>query len=153
MSTTARRELCLRWSEKDSQTLVEPRDEDRFFMTVEEVIEACRIYDKAKRASFQVQLRNLLVRLGQWVHEHRNDIAHAFLTVQNSQLLFLIVTKGRAYDASLEQSLTDLDVSVAEDEAFSDVRLSVQSLPHCSEQGYASFCDPQVTIEYRDVDA
>lgn len=153
MSTTARRELCLRWSEKDREALVEPRDEDRFFMTVEEVIEACRIYDKVKRASFQVQLRSLLTRLGQWVHEHRNQIAHAFLTVQNSQLLFLVVTKERTYNPSLEQSLTDLDLSVAQDEAFSDVRLSVQSLPNCGEEGYASFCDPQVTIKYRDVDA
>jgi len=56
--------ILLPWSEKDKRVVIEDADEDRFSLTVEEAIEACRVYDKEKRAEFRRQFRDMLDYFG-----------------------------------------------------------------------------------------
>lgn len=143
----------LNWSQADLRFVIEPQDEDRFVMTKEEVIEACRVYDKAKRGSFQVQFKNLINHLCAWSYARQGRLAHAFLTLRESRLLFLVVTKGTAYDDQFENELTALDIEIANSDAFSEISLSVQSLPNCGAHAYRSFCKPSVTIQFGGVSA
>lgn len=145
--------IRLKWSEKDQKILVEGADEDRFSMTVEEAIEACKVYERAKKTIFRKQFDMLLDFLGAWSHTRKNKLAKVFLTIRDAGLLFLAVTKRKTYDANFEEELTQLDLEIANSEDFSEILLSVQSLPLCSQSNYDSFCYPERTLEYTKLNA
>ena len=68
-------------------------------------------------------------------------------------MLFLLVTTRKTYDENLEEELTQLDLKIARNEIFSEIRLSVQALPLCGKNGYDSFCNPEWTLEYTGLNA
>jgi len=140
--------IRLKWLERDRKILVEDADEDRFSMTVEEAIEACKVYEREKQPLFRKQFKMLLDFLGEWSFKRRNKLAKVFLTIRDAGLLFLVVTKRKTYDESFEEELTQLDIEVANKEDFSGILLSVQALPLCSSSNYDSFCYPERTLEY-----
>lgn len=135
----------LDWSEKDRKVIVAPEDNDKYFSTVKEAIEACKAYENQVR--FAEQFKSVLDELGKWSKDRTRRLEHVFLTVQDASLLFLVVTKRKTYDAELENELTDLDIRVANDPDFASISLSVQSLPSCSTDGYSSFLNPEYTLE------
>jgi len=145
--------IRLKWSEKAQKILVEGADEDRFSMTVEEAIEACKVYERAKQTIFRKQFDMLLDFLGAWSHTRNNKLAKVFLTIRDAGLLFLVVTKRKTYDANFEEELTQLDLEIANSDNFSEILLSVQALPLCSESNYDSFCYPERTLEYTRLNA
>ncbi len=144
--------IRLRYSEKDHRVFIETATTDRFVLTVEEAIEACRIYDEQK-SLFKAQYDKLLSLLGEWAYCHRSKIRNAFLTVRNTRLLFLVVMKRKTYDEELERELTELDLKIVQESDFSEIPLSVQALPYCNETGYDSFCKPGWTLEYTQLNA
>ncbi|MCK4913303.1 MAG: hypothetical protein KAI59_06835 [Planctomycetes bacterium] len=150
MSTTNKElgSIHLKWSQKGGTVIVEDADEDRFCMTIEDAIEACRVYDKEKRLAFRKQFNMLLEFLGSWCYERKGKIQKIFLTIRDAGLLFLVVTKSKIYDEQLEEELTLLDIEIANNEKFSEILLSVQSLPCCNDSNYSSFCYPERTLEY-----
>lgn len=135
----------LDWSEKDRKVIVAPKDNDKYMRTVEEAIEACKAYDNKIR--FWEQFKIVLDDLGKWSKDRTQKLDHAFLTVQDAGLLFLVVTKRKTYDDMLESELTDLDLKIANDSDFTSISLSVQSLPSCSMDGISSFLNPEYTLE------
>ena len=143
--------IQLLWSEKDSMVVVEPQDQDRYCLKVEDAIEACRIYQKENRALFHSQLQDTLNRLGQWARNHRGKLQKVFLTTRDAGLLFLLVTKRKTFDEDLETSLTKLDLEIAQDKKFSEIRLSVQALPNCDENNYSSFFNPQWILQFKGI--
>ncbi|MFO0970183.1 MAG: hypothetical protein U0793_31920 [Gemmataceae bacterium] len=88
---------------------------------------------------FSKQSRKLLGRLQQWIEEHKADIAEAFMTVRHSAFLLLIVQNHEAFNQDLEDSLTDLDLSIAQDEDYNLIRLNVLALPKASRDSIDSF--------------
>jgi len=145
--------IRLKWSEKDRKILVEDADEDRFSMTVEDAIEACKVYEREKQTIFRKQFDTLLDFLGSWSYKRKNKLAKVFLTIRDAGLLFLAVTKRKTYDENFEEELTQLDLKIANSEDFSEILLSVQALPLCSESNYDSFCYPERTLEYTRLNA
>ena len=127
--------------------------QDRFFLSVEEAIEACKVYERSEKAIFRKQYQNLLNWLGSWSYERREKIEKAFLTFRDAGLLFLVVTKSKTYDEGFESDLTKLDIETANHPDFSEVKLSVQALPLCDKNGYNSFCNSEWTLEYAGLNA
>jgi hypothetical protein len=119
-----------------SQVWVETEDEDRFLTTVEAAAHACKVY--GKMAEVGKQLRTLLRKLADWIKNH-DDVREAYLTPRDSGMLFLIVRKSKKFDSAFEDALSDLDVEIANDEAFALIRLSVLALPDTSEESIRSF--------------
>ncbi len=145
--------IRLKWQEKDRRVVVEGGDEDRFSMTVEEAIEACKVYDKGKKALFRKQFNMLLGFLGQWCYNRTDKIQKAIFTIRDAGLLFLVVTRIKTCDETFEDELTQLDIKIAHSTDFSEICLSVQALPLCGEDGYGSFCNPEWTLEYTGLNA
>ena len=139
--------IRLLYSEKGSDVLVLPEDQDAFMMRVEEAIIACRIFDDYK-SLFPKQLDHLADVLGEWISQHNNKIHKGLLTLTDSRMLFLVVLKNKTYDSTLEQELTELDLQVARDSECSQISLDVQALPLCDEVCYISFCNPEWILEY-----
>lgn len=61
------------------------------------------------------------------------------MTVRHSAFLLLIVQNHEAFNQDLEDSLTDLDLSIAQDEDYNLIRLNVLALPKASRDSIDSF--------------
>ncbi len=138
--------IRVKWSEKDRTVLFDTQDEDRFTMKVKEVIQACNIHQQGNE--FESQFNDLKNILGNWIHERKNKIAKAFVTIRDTRILFLAVTKDVEYDSELEDEITALDLAIAQTPLLSAIPLSVQSLPQCSGDIYRAFLSPPIIFEY-----
>jgi hypothetical protein len=116
---------------------VEAEKEDRFFLTVQAAIMACQAFGQYEE--FTRQFRKLQAKLTEWYESQEHHVAKAYLTVRDSAILFLVVQKSAAFSRDLEDSLTDLDIAIAQDDEFSLVRLNVLALPTASEESIQSF--------------
>jgi len=136
----------LKWSEKDRTVLFEPADKDRFTMKVKEVIRACNIHQQSNE--FESQFNDLKNILGNWIHERKDKIAKAFVTIRDTRILFLAITKDVEYDSKLEDELTKLDWDISQTQLLSAIPLSVQSLPQCDSDIYEAFLSLPIILEY-----
>jgi hypothetical protein len=146
MNTIATEPVRLKWSERDRTVVIEPADEDNFTMKVDEVIEACNI--KQQKSEFEAQFNDLKNILGNWIHQRKDKITKAFVTVRDTRILFLTITKDVEYDSELEDELTALDWAIAHTQLLSTIPLSVQSLPQCNSDIYQAFLSPPIILEY-----
>lgn len=146
MNAISTEPIHLKWSEKDRTVLFEPADEDNFTMKVDEVIQACNI--KQQKSEFESQFNDLKNILGNWIHQRKDKIVKAFVTVRDTRILFLVITKDVEYDSKLEDELTGLDWAIANTQLFSAIPLSVQSLPQCDSDIYEAFLSPPIILEY-----
>jgi len=136
------------FSNKQGRMVIRSKDRTRFSAVVRQAVAACGAHRRKDQVVFRKQFENLAGLLGGWVHKRRTRLAKAFLTVWDTGLVFIIVSKERAYNAGLEHDLTHLDIKVAQSKDFSQIALSVQALPCCSSTGYEHFCNPKATLEY-----
>jgi len=136
----------LKWSEKERTVLFETADKDLFTMKVKEVIQACNIHLQSNE--FESQFNDLKNILGSWIHERKDKIAKAFVTIRDTRILFLAITKDVEYDSELEDELTNLDWVISHTQLFSAIPLSVQSLPRCDSDIYEAFLSPPTILEY-----
>jgi hypothetical protein len=132
--------ICLRHQDKDMPVRIETEEEDRFFLTVGAAIQACKKQEQF--LEFSRQSRKLLAKLQHWIEKHASDINEAFMTVRDSAFLFLVVQNKEAFNQTLEDSLTDLDLSIAQDEELRLIRLNVIALPKVSAESVNSFLTP-----------
>lgn len=149
--TTSQSPIRLQWDADREQFLVSVEDRSRYCMTVDELKRVCRFHEEQK--DIERMIDDLLVDLGRWANEHAEKVAHAFFTVRDMGLLFLVVMRGRKYDADLEKDLTDLDLRIAGDNRYRGILLSVLAVPNCGPDGYASFLNPAVCLSYEGIDA
>lgn len=138
--------IRVKWSDKDRTVLFEPPDENRFTMKVKEVIRACNIHQQSNE--FESQFNDLKNILGNWIHGRKDKISKAFVTIRDTRILFLAITKNVEYDRELEDELTELDWTIAHTPLFSAIQLSIQSLPQCDADIYEAFLSPPVILEY-----
>ena len=147
METTAvQKPIYLDWSEKERQVSITPEDQDRFCTTVEEAIKACKADDRSVK--FGRQFKDLLDLLASWVMEHRELLKSAFVTIRDTEILFLPVTKSKSYDREFEDKLTGLDVEIAQSPSLDLIRLSVLALPNVLKQGIQSFLNPDYSLVF-----
>jgi len=146
MNAISTEPIHLKWSENDRTVLFEPADKDLYTMKVKEVIQACNILQQSNE--FESQFNDLKNILGNWIHARKDKITKAFLTIRDTRILFLVITKDVEYDSELEDELTNLDLVIAHTELFSAIPLSVQSLPQCDSDIYEAFLSPPVIFEY-----
>ena len=139
--------LRLTWKQRGQHVLVEPDDEDRFCIAVDRVIRACQT--EIKREDFERKFRLLLRKLAIWISSHSNLLSKACLTIRDQGLLFLVVRKDLRLDENLSDSLTALDIEIAQDPQLQEIRLSVLALPATSDEGIASFLVPGETLTYK----
>ena len=91
------------------------------------VARSVRIADRAEAVAAQVAA--LKKDLDAWATQQAGSITDAFLVLKADHLLFLVIQAGSSFDEALEESLTDLDLKVAQDSAYDLIPMSVQALP------------------------
>ncbi|MCR9206601.1 MAG: hypothetical protein NXI28_00115 [bacterium] len=130
--------------DQDGHVTLEGENEERFTLRFGEVVRACQLHDSAER--FRVQFNLLVKRLGAWLKD-QHEVRSAFLTLRDSQLLFLVVTETSEYDADFEDALSDLDIELANDADLSDIGFGVLSLPNVPADSLESFMHPTTNFE------
>ena len=138
--------IQLKISEKGRAVVVEDSNEDRYVTTVEKVIIACRANEKEEE--FKDQFDNLKQTLGTWISSRNSQIVKAFITVRDTYVFFLLITKSEEFELGFEKELTDLDLQISHSECFNEIPFAVQSLPDCGEDIYEGFLDPTMVLEY-----
>ena len=119
--------------------MVKRKSRDMFFVDVTEAALAC-----AAVADFKVftgQMADLLDKLSDWVKLRRDRLKGAHLTLRQNHrsVLFVIMQKDIPFDAELSDELTDLDIEVANDEAFKLLTLDVLAIPAVSRESANAF--------------
>jgi hypothetical protein len=136
----------LHFEDGTGKVRVTPADNSLLLLSVEEAIAACRAFKT--QLEFKSQFDLLLNTLGTWINAQREKIAQAFLTTREGGLLFLLVTKSRAYDDALEAEITALDLQVANDTDFHLIDLNILAIPSCDEQSVQSFLSRKMVLRY-----
>ena len=98
---------------------------------------------------FKDQFDLLVSHLAEWLRDRRSDIRDAYLTVCDTGLLFVVVRNSREYERDFEDSLTDLDIEIANDSAYDLIRMDVLALPDVSEDSVRSFLASGRTFKYQ----
>jgi len=137
MSTNAPPIIRLHHSDGGEQIEVVTNKNDVIYLTVEAAIKACK--DQVEREDFTQQFDDLLDKLREWIELQKQDIAEAYVTLRDTGLLFLVVSKTRRFNQALEDALTELDVFVAQSEGFNLIQLSVLALPAADRDSIDSF--------------
>lgn len=132
--------IVLDFKASRGKVLVRPADDDLFCISVQRAAEACQMADKVY--AFGSQFRALLEKLGKWILAHQKQVGTAFVTVRDGGLLFLVIQKRPLLDLEFEQEMTALDLDVAGDANFDQLRMNALALPACTEDSQATFLDP-----------
>ncbi|MBN1910116.1 MAG: hypothetical protein JW818_10280 [Pirellulales bacterium] len=134
--------ITLRYDDDTGKVVIVDDREDRFMLSVAEAVRACRVYDQLGVVRFGGQFENLLNHLGDWLAKRKTKISKAVLTTRDAGLLFLVCMREPEFDESFEEALTDLDLSIARNNDFDLIRLSVLAIPDDSEASISCFADP-----------
>ena len=116
---------------------ITPADGDLFAMTKEMAIRGCQIGSRLNE--FDTQISGVWEVLKEWASEHRQYVDKAFLALKGSGFLFLVIQKEPTYNRVLEDSLTDLDIKIAQNHDFQLIHLSVLAIPDSSEETIRTF--------------
>lgn len=135
----------LDWANKDGTVTVTPRDQDRYALKVHQAIELLRV--AGEQSKFEAELQILLKKLATWL-SLQSGIDTAFVTVRDGGLLFVVVRDNAECDDEFEDSLTDVDIDIANDPDLNRIRLDVLSLPKASPCALDTFRDSSFVISY-----
>jgi hypothetical protein len=127
--------IRLGFQNKDQRVLVED-GKKKLLWTVDQVLKACREYNSAvELADVDAQVRALWEVLGEWFAAREGAVESAFLhTGARGRLLFLVVQKVARFDRALTDSLTELDLDVANDDRFKLLKVSVRLVPPADQE-------------------
>ena len=138
--------IRLLWHDQTKTVFVQDDSEDRTVYTVREAIRACRAIGKEKE--FQQQFLDLRTLLYQWIIDHTNETNKAYLTVRDTNLLFLVKKSDPKYNQEFESQILNLDREIANSPDFNMIRLDVLGVPECDEDDIATFMSPKSTYEF-----
>ncbi len=136
-ATTKRPSLILLHETSNRRVVVTPRDNDRFVVTEEQAVRACRAHEK--QSQFKGQFEKLVELLRNWSQSHDDKLREASLTVRETDVLFLVVQKEKAFDEQLAADLTELDIEVADDAQYSLIALEVMAIPAVTNESVKAF--------------
>jgi len=137
----------IRLSAKESpndEVLLETDNDDRFFMKIHEITEACSLYSNKVVRSGPVKF--LLKTLLKWLRVQRG-IDKAFVTYRDLKLRLIVIKKNAHLDEHLLDSLADLDIMIANDPDLAMLPFDSIALPCVEDQEIATFLNPEYAIK------
>ena len=137
MSTTKLSSIVLYEGGAEHDVLVYLKDNDKFVLTAQDAVRACRAWDKS--VQFQRQFEDLLTRLSRWITDNRGDISIAKLNVRQNDILFVVTQAVVKRNDHLADQLTDLDLEISGSPSFDLISLNVLSLPLVDGESAAAF--------------
>lgn len=110
---------------------------DQFLLTAQQAIDACSLAANAVR--FQAQFSDLLDVLYDWVEQRKDRVSAAYISVSHQGLLLLIVQREIKANFDLENELVELDLEIANNDAFDLVAFNTLLVPRVGNDVLKSF--------------
>lgn len=107
---------------------------------------ACRVFEN--QIEFKDQLDNLLDELGEFLLTIDEHVKEAYITPQDSGMLFVVVQKEDEYNSELDDRLTDLEWDIAHDKGYALIQMQTQLLPPVSPESLNSFLASTGTMKF-----
>lgn len=117
--------------------LVTTETGDRFVLSHDELVRACRVADKWKE--FLAQFKEFIKKLDSWLEIHASKIRDAYLTFGSGKLDLVVIQRAKEFDQNLDKSLVEFDIEIASNSQFDLIRLDVLVLPDGPEESLRSF--------------
>lgn len=130
------------------QAMVRLQNGDRFFVAIADAARACRALDHL--AEFSEQFKRLFEVLKSWVAANRQSVKSAYLSFRERDILLLVMQKGEAFDSNLADSLTELDLAIANNQEFNLLAMNVLSIPAVSDASTKAFLASGKVFRYAD---
>jgi hypothetical protein len=125
--------------------VVNTKDGDRFVLSFDEMVGACKISENRKE--FFSQFKDVFELLNSWLNRNADKIDRAYLSFPGDGIDFTVVQRSKALDRDLDESLIHLDIEIAANEKFHLVRLQILVLPMTSEESVLAFVRPTGTFK------
>ena len=84
--------------------------------------------------------------LGNWVAQRWGKIDRAFISLDASEIMLVVVRKGTMFDPDFEDELTDLDLSIFGNDAYRSIGFQSLALPNCPDSSVASYIDLKTAL-------
>jgi hypothetical protein len=127
------------YEEQGGQVQVVRKNRDQFFLSLGEAVAVFAAF-ASSRVDFRSQMSDLLDKLSDWVRSREDKIKSACFTVRpDNSSLFVVTQKDVPFDETLSDELTDLDIEIANDEAYSLISLDVLAIPAVSRESANAF--------------
>lgn len=126
--------------------VIHANDGDRFALPIDDVVRACKSRENVTQ--FCKQFGSLLGKLADWLDDRQTQIEAAFLGLEPEGAILVVVRKDKAFDPDFEDGLSILDLDVAQDDAFSLIKLRVLALPLSANGTVASFMQLERAFSY-----
>ena len=133
----------LDWYAEGDVVTVIPRDQKRFDIQKDRAIQVLQIADKAGK-----QFELLVAILGKWISANDSAIEHAYLTLQDFTLAFVVVRKEAKYDENFQDKLAELDFRIANDSELDTIKLKTLALPNVGIPALRSFLDQRLVFSF-----
>ncbi len=146
MSKAERTSLALLVEGSQGEAMVKMEDGDVFFVAMTDAARACQAVDKFK--DFHTQFKTLLATLQQWIEANRAKIRSAHITNRERDMLFLVMQQNAEFDPALADSLSELDLAVANSASLSLIDMDVMSIPPVSADSAKAFLASGEVITY-----
>ncbi|MBX9677205.1 MAG: hypothetical protein K2X38_00490 [Gemmataceae bacterium] len=136
MITTKHSAIQLRYTDKNQQLVIDDETAGKLVTTVAAAIDACKA--SGKEDEFWRQFTEMRELLTNWLVDHQELIADAYITVRDSAILFLALQQSPSFNQELEDSLTELDLAIAHNPDLDLIRLNVLAIPKTSQASVES---------------
>lgn len=146
MSKTERTSLALPAEGSPATVMVKMADGDIFLTAMTDAARACQAVDKFR--DFHQQFKTLLTTLQEWIDTNRARIRSAHLTMRERDMLFLVMQQQAEFDPTLADSLSELDVAIANSGEFSLIDMDVMAIPPVSPDSAKAFLSSGEVITY-----
>ncbi len=127
-------------SEHDG-VVVRAEDGQHHSLPTKDVLHACKASEHIGDLFQQIMdLRDDIVY--QWICDHRDQIDRAYFDIAGvGEVTLLVVRKEKLFDPDFQDSLSNLDLSVMQQNAYDMISFRSISLPLCSDESVSSFID------------
>lgn len=149
VSKKNRSSSLIRLSHTDDRVVVEPEDEDRFVITAQSAVKACKDQQE-KETAIRMFKEKFLRPLISWCEARTERVVACYIPPPISYLQVFMVGASEKYDFELGQELSKLELELAE----SGWRVNVLQLPTTATEDLSTFFNTEGAIEvYAELEA
>lgn len=127
-------------AEAERQVIITPEDQDRFVLTCDQAIAACKIHS-SRKVWFE-ELGRLFFHVNHWAIQHQDRVLACYAAPRGGQVVVFVIPKSDHFSFDLADLVVDLDIEITQ--KFQSIPAEVLQIPGASNSQFNSFVDPKI---------
>ncbi|WP_145944510.1 hypothetical protein [Fuerstiella marisgermanici] len=146
-SSLQKKAVVVDWYSEHETIQVFGRNQSRFEIQKDRAIEALQV--AKQREQFDKQLNLLIGKTFEWLVSGVSGVESIYLTLRDSRLMLVVIAEVAECQDDLEDSVTEFDITVAEDSDLDLIRMNSMVLPNASDEALNSFFDERFLLSLK----